>query len=171
MTTAPALTVKQHQRLDHTECPPWPPPADPPLQGVSFGYRLHNGDDAARQIARRAMLESGGNIVRFRRLIEGVEGITVGRRTPYQWLKKFAPLRWARKQACAAGPSTTADDLLAYPCERCLVITARALRDHENKIRGWKAELAADGVIVHRVEGADRPEAIERLIAALGNSA
>lgn len=169
--TAPALTVKPQQRLDPTECPPWPPPADPPLQGVSFGYRLHNGDAGAQQLALRAMLEAGGNVPRFRRLIERAEGITVGRRTPYQWLKKFAALRWAREQACRAGPQTTADDLLAYPCERYLLIKARALLDEEFRVIGWEAELGADGVIVHRAEGEDRPEAFARLIAALSNHA
>lgn len=160
-----ALSLTPHQRPAATECPPWPPAADPPLQGVSFGYRLHNGDEAARQLALRAMLEAGGNMIRFRRLIERAEGITVGRRTPYQWLKRFAPLRWAREQACRAGPCTTADDLLAYPCERSLVIAVR------KTAAGWEAELAADGGVVHRTDGEDPPEATARLIAALSNPA
>lgn len=160
MMPAPAL---KPQCPGSTSCPAWPAPAEPPLQGASFGYRLHNGDEAARQLALRAMLESGGNVTRFRRLIERAEGAPIGRRTPYQWLQKFAPLRWARAQACRVGPRTTADDLLAYPCEQALAIVAE-------KVGGkWEARLSADWTVIHRTEGEDQNEAIERLIAALGS--
>lgn len=157
--TAPALKLTPQQRLDPT-CPPWPDPPATPLRGKTIGYRLHNGEEAARVLVMDAMISAGGNMTRFRRLIERAEGTRIGRRTPYQWLEKFPPLRWARNQAQGTPPAPTAEDLLATACEKSLVITAREKRG------GWEAELAADGKVLLWCMGADKGEAVAKLIAS-----
>jgi hypothetical protein len=145
--------------------PPWPALAPKLGRGGrdTLGYKLRSGDEEAQAKALKAMFTAGGDLTAF------AKSVGVCRRTACYWVDPesssyLAPLLWARNRALDMQRPVNADDLLWHSCEQSLVIAVRRKR------RGFEAEIAVDGEVLHRAKGRDHDAAVSALIKALADS-